>query len=390
MNNFTRKSIITIAIIGLIAFTKQSQAQCKVTADAFPQVVHSGDSVTLTADGGCGLLMKNDFNNGTIGSGWYSAQATPVFSNPCGPGPEGAHLWVGATPSNNRTLVTTDYDVSIGGCYVEWWMRYGLDSLSGSCEAPDASDEGVHMQWSTDNGATWTDFPGPGQAPDGSTTLGSPFNTTTPGSGGYWSPDSSHSNQQQNELYYWNKYKDSIPSAASTAHTKFRWVQLEYDGQGHDTWGIDEIKIKCPTSKLNVAWGHGPTVLNPPAVTLPPKGNSQYDTTFFVTVSDTTYSVTDSVTVTVVPDSTSKVPETKNGIKIYPNPSKGIVNLEIPNSIGHNSQISVYDFQGELVRKCRTADKKITRIDLSEVNSGIYLLVIENQDHILTRKVILE
>ncbi len=293
-------------ILLLFLFIKTGYSQCEVTANAYPQVVCADDAVTLSANGGCGFLMNNDFNNGTIGVGWSSAAANPVFNNPCGAGPSGAHLWVGTTPSQSRTLTTVTYDVSIGGCDIEWWMRYGIVPGSGNCEDPDWQDEGVHLQWSTNNGATWSDFPGPDLEPVGNTSSTTPpFNTTTPGSGGYWQPHSSLSQQQQSELYYWNTYECAIPLSATTPNTRFRWAQLATSNTGYDAWGIDEVEIKCPTGSLNILWSHGPTVLNPPAVTLPAIGQLSYDTCFKVTIWDSINSATDSVCVTVNPIPTS-------------------------------------------------------------------------------------
>ncbi|MCF8218533.1 MAG: gliding motility-associated C-terminal domain-containing protein [Bacteroidales bacterium] len=299
---------ILILTTGALALNiNPSKAQCEVSANVFPQVICAGNTVTLSATGGCGLLMMNTFDNGTIGTGWSSTAANPVFTNPCGPGPSGAHLWVGTTPSNIRTLVTIDYDVSIGNCSVNWWMRYGQEKSSGDCEDPDLVDEGVHLQWSTDNGVTWTDFAGPNSSPVGPNTNTPPFNTTTPGTGGYWAPPSggTHGNYPPTQsVYYWHEYESDVPPIASTSSTKFRWAQLNTSDQGYDAWGIDEVEIKCPTGNLNVSWDHGPTSLDPPPVTLPPKGTT-YDTCFVVTVSDTINSATDSVCVTVnpIPDS---------------------------------------------------------------------------------------
>ncbi|MCF8330875.1 MAG: PKD domain-containing protein, partial [Bacteroidales bacterium] len=297
--------VVSLIIAFSALFTQKANAQCEVTANAYPQVVCAGDAVTLSASGGCGFLMNNDFNNGTIGTGWSSAAANPVFNNPCGPGPNGAHLWVGTTASQSRTLITVDYDVSIGGCDIEWWMRYGEVSGPGNCEDPDYYDEGVHLQWSTNGGATWTDFPGPDQDPIGTNSTTPPFNTTTPGTGGYWEPDGVPPSPPTQTLYYWHEYSCDIPVAATSAATKFRWAQLSTSSTGYDAWGIDEVEIKCPTGNLNVIWNHGPTVLNPPSVTLPLQGNNSYDTCFTVTVSDTINSATDSVCVTVNPIPTS-------------------------------------------------------------------------------------
>ncbi|MFW6019801.1 MAG: T9SS type A sorting domain-containing protein [Bacteroidales bacterium] len=463
--------LLTIAAIFI---NSQTQGQCDVIVNSSSQTVCAGESITLSASGGCNLLSNTSIppSGGSWEGSWSSTHANPVFTNPCGPGISDAHFWIGTTSSNIRTVLTTSLDVSSGNCFIKWWMRYGRAQTSGDCNSPDQSDEGVHLQWSTD-GATWTDFPGINQKPVGNTTAGAPFNTTIPGTGGYWSPDSSQATQQSSELYYWNKYENPIPASAVSSNTQFRWAQLNNSGQGQDAWGFDSVTVTCPAPNQNVSWSHGPSVLNPPAVKLPSKGNKPYDTCFHVTVSNTNYSATDTVCVTVTPkpnatidyqwiesdeliytdvstpgapsyaltgrqwsfgagaspqtsqDSSVQVTysspgnyeaelivqndhscsdtstlianitsidanETETGIKIYPNPSRGIINIEIPDSIDHNPGISVYDFRGKLIRNVPDTDKKIKKIDLSEVKSGNYLFVIENKNFIVTRKIMIE
>ncbi len=276
-----------VIIILFIGFQNNSNAQCDVTAVAIPGSVCAGGKVFLTSSGTCGYLMNNDFNNNSIGNGWSSTAANPVFTNPCGPGPVGAHLWVGTTSSAQRTLITNAYDVSIGGCTIKWDMRYGRVAGSGPCEDPDAANEGVHLQYSINNGATWTDFTGPNVDPIGPNTTTSPFTTTTNGSGGYWQPLSNAASQASSALYYWHGYESTIPVPAATMNTKFRWAQLANSSAGWDAWGIDEVEITCPNSSINVLWTTGDTVFNPGQFIMPPHPqNLAYDTCFIVHIWD--------------------------------------------------------------------------------------------------------
>jgi gliding motility-associated-like protein len=283
------KAYLYLIITGflIIGFSKKSNSQCEITAKATPISVCAGDSVELESTGSCGYLLKNDFNNNTIGSGWSSTNANPVFTNPCGPGPNGSYLWVGTTASNQRTLVTDTFDVAIGGCTIKWYMRYGIVPGSGSCEDPDAATEGVHLQYSTNFGATWTDFPGPNLEPQGVNSVNPPYITNIPGSGGYWQPHSALSAQQNSGLYYWHKYENNIPPVATTPNTMFRWAQLSNSSAGWDAWGIDEVEINCPTPLANVIWSTGDTVFDPGKIYLPPHPqNLPYDTCFIVNISD--------------------------------------------------------------------------------------------------------
>ena len=300
---------ILLSIILSFGFVINTQAQCDVVANAIPGTVCAGGKVFLTSSGSCGYLMNNDFNNGSIGTGWSSTAANPVFTNPCGPGPNGTHLWVGTTASQQRTLITNSYDVSIGGCTINWYMRYGLVPGSGPCEDPDAANEGVHLQYSTNNGSSWVDFPGPNISPVGPNSVNGPYITNTSGSGGYWQPESSATNQQNSSHYFWHSYECVIPPIASTTNTQFRWAQLSSSSAGYDAWGIDEVGITCPNSSIHVLWSTGDTVFNPGQITLPPHPNNlAYDTCFIVQVWDSLnpQGAFDTVCIHVLPVPTSE------------------------------------------------------------------------------------
>ena len=260
-----------VSLVFLASTAIHAQCHIDVILPLNDTTICMGDSIYLGSDGTCNYLMNNSFDNGTIGTGWSSTAANPVFNNPCGNGPVGAHLWVGTTASSSRTLVTNAYNVSLGGCVIKWWMRYGRVQGSGACEDPDATNEGVHLQYSTNNGATWTDFPGPNISPVGTNTTTGPYAnvTTVPGSGGYWTPVSSSTAQASSSLYFWHRYENVVPAVAATTNTKFRWAQLANSSAGWDAWGIDEVQIVCPNYGQNVSWSHGPTALVPPAPVSP-------------------------------------------------------------------------------------------------------------------------
>ncbi len=326
-------------LVFAVFFINTVKSQCVINATAtlnsvpFSDTVKIclGQSVELQSQGTCAFLMNNDFNNQTLGNGWSSTLANPVFNNPCqcpfsggNPptscpngvpgqlGPNGAYAWVGTTSANERTLITQSYDltpfVATGGCKIKFWMMYGITSDAGSCEDPDASNEGVHLQYSINNGTTWTDFPGPIANPVGNLSPTPPFNTITPGSGGYWTPQSSTTTQLPSTLYFWNRYQISLPNNIYTNNTKFRWAQLATSSTGYDAWGIDEVEIVCnAAANTTVNWNtsSGSYVGNGFNLPVTPTQSTWY----VVTIKDTSFTPaifsSDSIYIQVFPVPTS-------------------------------------------------------------------------------------
>ncbi len=330
-----KKVIITTAVCFLCLFAKQTQAQCDVNGTAFPYLLCGGDQLSLFSNGTCGTIMFDDFNSGGLAPIWSSINANLLFTNPCpspapSPGPNGFYLWIDVmtTTSHDRSIVTHPIDVSSVGCKVEFWMRYGIDTLLGNCESPDQPFEGVYLEYST-NGTIWTTFPGPNLDPIGNLSLTPPFTTISSGTGGYWQPIDSLTGQQQSTLYFWNHYESNIPAAANTTNTQFRWIQKDNSYTGYDVWGIDEVRISCPQATSNYAWitpESGDTVFyvqNPPMFTVNFPNNpstitgGQYDTCWFVTIWDSLgYSATDTVCVAVIPNVITNFNTTVNNFDV--------------------------------------------------------------------------
>lgn len=437
--------------------------QCYVTAIAYPKTVCAGEDVILSASGGCSYPNQN----------WvFTPFPGASFQTPCGSGPNGPHFWINTNNDTARYVVTNDLNIYLKGGTISWFMRYGANQYTGICNAPNAPNEGIMLQYSTDSGVSWNNFPGPNQEPVGSLNNTPPFNTTTPGSGYYWQPYFNPADQQNSTLYYWHEYEVQIPDDAVTPHTRFRFVQLINSGQGHDAWGIDEIDITLPVGNLNIAWEHGPAVLNPPEIDLPPKGNTSYDTCFIVHIWDTLSSASDTVCVTVNPIPTARIdyqwtdtnqilfsdnsfldnplwanassewnfgsnatpststdksvlvtydspgsytaelntkykgckgfstfnfwvstPEiqgnTNHIIDIFPSPSKGIINIDIPDGIKTRVQLQIFNLSGKKISVYSLEHHGINNLDLSHLNAGTYMMVLKNEAFRQIQKVII-
>jgi hypothetical protein len=213
----------------------------------------SGDAVDISAAASCDYMMNNDFNDGTVGVGW-SSNASPMFNNPCGAGVDGSpYLWIGSATDFPRELITQPYTVT-EQCKICFNMKYATQTGSSGtdCEGPDLPGEGVHIQYSTNGGTTWTDIQ-------------------------YYDPNGGYDPQYTN----WNHYCLFVPAGGASASTQFRFFQDVTSGYDFDHWGLDDVEISCPGSGMVAQWSHGPTVLDPAADVFPTTS-----TTYTVIVDD--------------------------------------------------------------------------------------------------------
>ena len=234
-------ALLLTVLFSLIGFNVM--AQC--TVEAFPDdtiTLTCGDEleIQLSAFGISGnFAINNDFNTGTPGAGWDQTSAA-TYTNPCVDSPDGSiYLWMGDATPQPRTLTTQSFDLSTGGtiCYE---MRYSVQAEPAPCEGPDEPQEGVYLQYSIDNGATWVtiDYVDPIGGFD-------PIITS------------------------WQQYCYGIPAAAQTTDTKIRWFQDATSGAEFDHWGLDNVFISVNDPAYVYDWEHnGFSGPEPPAVTV--------------------------------------------------------------------------------------------------------------------------
>ena len=75
-------------------------------------------------------------------------------------------------------------------------------------------------------------------------------------------------------------------------------------------------------------------------------------------------------------------------IELYPNPSYGLVNLNIKDMNNQNASLLIYDMQGRTILS-ETLDRQDNRLDLSAYNAGAYMLRLTVGEEVVTRKFIL-
>jgi hypothetical protein len=77
-----------------------------------------------------------------------------------------------------------------------------------------------------------------------------------------------------------------------------------------------------------------------------------------------------------------------NNIAVYPNPSKGIFNVEMGDITPKS--IEVYDLTGKIIysRKDFQTNSSEIRVDLSAISSGIYFMKIASEDQSVAKRII--
>ncbi len=102
----------------------------------------------------------------------------------------------------------------------------------------------------------------------------------------------------------------------------------------------------------------------------------------------------DTVVVTVNPVGVNELGIRNEGLRIWPNPGNGIMNLEL--GIKNGIQNTEYDLQitnvlGEEIKRLKLkVVSKITEINVSDLNEGIYFISIKTKENVYTQKIIVQ
>lgn len=266
---------ITLLLLSLSSFYF-TQSQCNVIADASQLEITCGESVVLSHVGSSSgnISFQEDFNNNAT-TGWaFTQQAT--FTNPCSPGGvDGTtHIWMGDQSGVPRTLETLPLNfgpaVAPAGGTICFDLLFSEQGDASPCEGPDESDEGVYLQYSVDNGATWITIH-------------------------YFDPNGGSDPQ----LINWNNWCFPIPAGALVNNVKFRWFQDADSGAEYDHWGIDNVEIIVNDPNVTYTWVHDGYTTNLPGSDPTPVSPTT-TTTYTVNMSTSTGNCSATITVVVV------------------------------------------------------------------------------------------
>lgn len=341
-----RFKIIFTALLAVYC-SSYVNSQCNVIANASKLEIICGQPVILSHNGSTSgnISFSENFNNGAA-TGWaFTQQAT--FTNPCSPGGvDGTpHIWMGAQSGVPRSLETNPLDFSssiapLGGtiCFDLLFAKQGGAS---PCEGPDEADEGVFLQYSIDNGASWVTIH-------------------------YFNPNGGNDPQ----LINWNNWCFAIPAAALVNNVKFRWFQDADSGAAYDHWGIDNVQIIVNDPNVNYTWAHDGYTTNLPGNN-PTAVSPRTTTTYSVTM--TTSSGTCTNDITVVVRNPTVIVDAGSDLEVCPGeciqiPATATV-INNPGGIKTFSNNQVEDFDASIISGA-SVNINIQELNMTNVNPG--------------------
>jgi hypothetical protein len=239
-----------------------------LTADAADPIICEGNSTTLRSSANIACLISDNFDAGINTRLWNFTNGETNTN--CGASPQGGNsLHFNTGSAAIREAVTRDLNTTLSKNF-NFWFRFGNQEFDVNplCEDSDLPEENVLMQYSVDGGRTWITF----------------FTLTNTGT-----------------YDGWGEHCVTIPAAAKTAATRFRFRQLENSGVGYDQWALDDVRFDITTGPDENFYTWTPAAgLTPGATVRNPTARPTVTTTYTITASNSCgYSTTATVTVTV-------------------------------------------------------------------------------------------
>lgn len=234
-----------ILVSSILVFSFQLLGQCvSFVEDSITTC--AGTPVTFTAFPQGSLLTTNaslTFDSGMLPSGWTVGGAA-TFSQPCIPGINNTpYYWASSAGTGVPFIQSPPFDFSNGGV-IDFDFVYSVQGGASPCEGPDLANEGIAVQYSVDNGATWFDIAY--YSPDGNILPSNPYTVNSVATG-------------PTPFTVWNSETLPIPIGAQTTSTIIRWYQEFSSGTCCDNWGVDNVQLQSIIPGITTSWSNGVT-----------------------------------------------------------------------------------------------------------------------------------
>ncbi len=122
-------------------------------------------------------------------------------------------------------------------------------------------------------------------------------------------------------------------------------------------------------------------------------GKMDFSPSYDVNCSNFIYGSFNNYWVFGISDTTVNVPETlqiNDRINIYPIPAKAVLNIDFPDDYNiQNTIIEIVDINGRTMLKMKPISNS-TQLDIKRINNGLYVVKIQNERILITKKVIVQ
>ena len=78
-----------------------------------------------------------------------------------------------------------------------------------------------------------------------------------------------------------------------------------------------------------------------------------------------------------------------DGLSLYPNPTRGNMHVEL-GKVANNLELQLVNLSGQVVKQARYVDVAELELNMSDLESGIYIIQMKLDDMVLMRRVVLE
>ena len=178
-----------------------------------------------------------------------------------------------------------------------------------------------------------------------------------------------------------------LDSIVEVTFTHIPIPQVELDPFPSDTVCIEEEFLQVPFASPTGGEFTDTNIINN-QLDLYATGEGMYELIYTYTDTATGCSNSDTSSVKIVVCTLIEEVGEKLGLNVYPNPTDGILNVEIDASKLINTRIIIFDAAGRVLES-REIPGATTSIDLSKYNPGTYYLKIETDNGSEVRKVVL-
>ena len=68
-------------------------------------------------------------------------------------------------------------------------------------------------------------------------------------------------------------------------------------------------------------------------------------------------------------------------LRLFPNPTQNILQLQLPAGLGNNAVIHITDLQGKLIHQQELSSGAVVQVNVQSWNKGMYILTLRDHEH---------